>query len=438
MTDPKNAALSIPRLAGMCLMAFMVLMSYAFARPSIESLFVEAHGSKSLPTVWVMVAAVATVTVVIYNRLSTGAGLLKIFGGVIGTTLAALAVILGLRHLGVPGATYALYIWKELYIVFLVEIFWTFANGIYHVKEARWLYGLFLIMGSLGGVTGNLAVGAVARDLGTEAAVWLVFPALLASWGLSLLVGRGLEAADTAPTPAPAPDAAQTSARDKLARFGEGFRVITGSRYMILLLLLIMVTQVAITLVDYQYNVTLEATYPNMDLRTEIGGQVYAAIDISALALQLLSGPILSFLGVSRTLLGIPVMLGTAVGAFLVAPRFVTMAVAKVASKAFDYSLFRAAKEILYIPLSRAEKTQGKAVVDILVYRVTKGGVSGLLAALLALEIAGLVMTLTMGVLAMWIGVTWALINEHRRRTSAEGASEEGPAAAETTGDLGA
>ncbi len=33
--------------------------------------------------------------------------------------------------------------------------------------------------------------------------------------------------------------------------------------------------------------------------------------------------------------------------------------------KALDYSLFRAGKEMLYLPLSYGEKTRGKALVDI-------------------------------------------------------------------------
>ena len=55
------------------------------------------------------------------------------------------------------------------------------------------------------------------------------------------------------------------------------------------------------------------------------------------------------------------------------------MVVVKVASKSLDYSIFRAAKELLYLPLSQAEKTQGKALIDMLTYRVAKGGASVLL-----------------------------------------------------------
>ena len=44
--------------------------------------------------------------------------------------------------------------------------------------------------------------------------------------------------------------------------------------------------------------------------------------------------------------------------------------------KALDYSVFKAAKEILYIPLPFAARYRAKEVVDVFGYRLSKGGVS--------------------------------------------------------------
>ena len=111
--------------------------------------------------------------------------------------------------------------------------------------------------------------------------------------------------------------------------------------------------------------------------------------------------------------------LGLAVGFFLVVPKFMAMALAKVASKCFDYSIFRAAKEILYIPLSPLERVQGKAVVDILAYRVTKGAVTLFLKGALALiSVSGLVMGLTLGVICLWLVITYFLLKAHRQHVA--------------------
>ena len=67
-----------------------------------------------------------------------------------------------------------------------------------------------------------------------------------------------------------------------------------------------------------------------------------------------------------------------------------SMAVTKVASKALDYSLSRASKELLYVPLTPSEKRQGKAVIDMLCYRFAKAIVAALI---IGLEAAGFALT---------------------------------------------
>ncbi len=51
------------RIAVLAAGAFIVLLSYAIARPTTESLFLESHGADRLPLVWIAVA-VATLLVV--------------------------------------------------------------------------------------------------------------------------------------------------------------------------------------------------------------------------------------------------------------------------------------------------------------------------------------------------------------------------------------
>ena len=43
-----------------------------------------------------------------------------------------------------------------------------------------------------------------------------------------------------------------------------------------------------------------------------------------------------------------------------------------------DYSLFRATKELLYLPLTHRERVEGKAVVDVLGYRIAKVAASAI------------------------------------------------------------
>ena len=57
------------RLFGLAALIFVILASYAIARPATESLFLEAHGSKSLPIAWLLVGlgSLAVVTVCLHQ-----------------------------------------------------------------------------------------------------------------------------------------------------------------------------------------------------------------------------------------------------------------------------------------------------------------------------------------------------------------------------------
>jgi AAA family ATP:ADP antiporter len=145
-------------------------------------------------------------------------------------------------------------------------------------------------------------------------------------------------------------------------------------------------------------------------------GQIYATINIVALVLQLGCGLILRYVGVPITLLALPVILGATVLVGMVSPRFLTTAIAKVVSKAFDYSLFRAAKEILYIPLTTDEKTRGKAVVDIFGYRVAKAGASLLILVVLGAGAYGVGPAILVCAV-IWFALTRLLVKKHVKLT---------------------
>ena len=401
------------RVVCLCVLAYLLMFSYAIARPSAESLFLAVHDAAELPRVWILVAFAALGTVAVYNRFSTRHDLVTLYGAVCLISAAILSGLVLAWKAQLPGTSYVLYVWKDIYIVVLVEIFYSFANAVFPIQRARWYYGLFGAFGSIGGVSGNLAVGPLAQRVGTDDSLWAVLPALGLSWLLCMVFARVIGARSLMRQ-------VEGSTDSKPPRLGEGLAVLRGSSYLLLMLGLIAVVQVAITLIDYQFNGIVEASFPGTDERTGVIGKVYAAVNAGTLLGHALVGPMLRLLAVPGTLLAVPVALAATVVAFAVNPAFGTMAAAKVASKVFDYTIFRAAKELLYIPLSYVEKTRGKAVVDMLTYRVAKGGASLLLLLLAAVVTQALVTGLTLAAILIWLTITVAIVIRFRQRVSRE------------------
>ncbi|MCA9539119.1 MAG: hypothetical protein KC620_09560 [Myxococcales bacterium] len=415
MTDPAPTPESAPTdedppedrrrlIAGLCAFAFFLLGGYGLARPSIESLYIATYTSRALPYAWLGVAVAAALATAVYGRFAARVELTRLFGGAIGVVAALLALLLLALRLQVPGAAYLLYLWKDVYIVVLVEIFWTIANTHFQLKRATWLYGFFCACGAAGGAISNFFIGDIALAIGTNQAPLLLFPLFVVLY----FITRAL------------PETHRQSSDKPRADLAAGFEVLLKSRYLMLLLGVIAIIQIVTALIDYQFNTIVEAAWPDKDARTDIVGTVYFAIEISSFTLQITTGIIVALLGVRGTLLSIPLILGAALAAFLAAPVFLWMAVAKVANKALDYSLFRAAKEMLYLPLDYSEKTQGKAVVDMLTYRAAKAGASVLILGFEALAAPPLTAAaIAIGLVALWIGLIVAILRRYRTRSGA-------------------
>lgn len=373
------------------------MTGYAVARPASESFFLEHCGAERLPWAWIAVALCAFAVTAFYNRYSTNVDLGKLFAVCAFTSLALLVALIGLAHVAPAPAAFALYVWKDVYIVVLVEVFWTFANAHYALGTARWIYGMFLAAGACGGLVGNFGVGPLAKQIGTLNALWLLVPILLITGTASAVAMQGVVRP---------PGQHPTSVAD-------GFARVLRSRYLLLIVALVGVIQLVLTLIDYEFNASVAAAYPNLDERTNIVGQIYGLISVFEVLLQVSSGLVLRYVGVTATLVGIPMMLAASFAFAVAVPVFASTAAAKITSKALDYSLLRATKELLYIPLPYEERAQGKAVIDVLAYRTAKGGVSLLLLVLGAAAATPLVA----GLILAWLGVAWALARRFRGLT---------------------
>lgn len=395
------------RIIALNFLAFCIMLSYSIARPATESLFLEAHTAEQLPIVWLLLAVAVTVTVAGFSRLLAKLELIKLFG----LTAVGSAVLLALLLLGrlahVPFMNYGLYLWKDIYIVLLVETFYSYTNAVYPIKRARWLYGVFGFVSTLGSFVGHTILTNTAELLGTANTLWMVMPIMVVIWIVCQPFSRHMGARRP-----------EESATSKAMGFGEALKVIRRSSYLFLLVLLIAVIQISVNLVDYEFNRFMLDAFPVTDERTAMISQVYRAVDVATLVLHALTGPILRLAGVPLVLLAVPLFLALSVGAFLAVPRFLTVALMKVASKCFDYTIFRAAKEMLYIPLSYEEKTQGKSIIDVLTYRVAKGGASLVLLGFQRLALAALVTPMTLGLIAVWLGVTAIVARRFRQKVS--------------------
>lgn len=147
------------------------------------------------------------------------------------------------------------------------------------------------------------------------------------------------------------------------------------------LALLIALTQVVSTVADLQFSRCAEVAFPEKDLRTQWFGGFYAALNGGSAVCQFIVAPLLLAYVRHRIIhVAVPLVhLGVLVAVFLY-PGLWTAAACYLVFKVLDYSVFRAVKELLYIPLSFDARYRAKEIIDAFVYRAAKGATSGALA----------------------------------------------------------
>jgi len=347
-------------------LAFLILFSYGLSRSAIASLVQDQYGKGALRYAYALVALGVTIIVPLYSRATSRFPLGRVVGMSAVATAASLAFLLVSRSMHLSFASYGLYIWKDVYVVVLVELVWTLANSAFKSNTAKWAYGFFCVAGTMGDMSGSYLTSNIAHSLGSAELLWLAVPTMAA------VAFTGHYAAKACGWPKPSGKSAMTGV----------VGVVRESRSIQLLLVLIAAIQVATTLIDYNYHVIVFESYPLLNDRTEVFTHVDMSISLISLVLQLLSGAVVTVVGIRALIVTLPILVGGAALYASIFPGLVSIIVLRIANKAIDYSLFRTSKELLYRPLSYAEKTQGKAAVDVFGYRVAKGGASGLLVAL--------------------------------------------------------
>lgn len=156
---------------------------------------------------------------------------------------------------------------------------------------------------------------------------------------------------------------------------------------MALMAIIVASSQFVINIGNYQFNIFLEnhfSTVADKQLQTSFLGQVYGWINVLSLVIQVFLIPlILRYVSHRWTHIAIPVIYGFlaffslmgGAGVLGIAPAVLAF----VSYKGLDYSIFSAAKELLYFGLSDLQKYGAKYIVDMIVYRLSKGLISVIL-----------------------------------------------------------
>ena len=375
--EPRPAA---PRFAALAigLAAAFQFGGYECVRSSANTLFKQTYGAEGLPYIMAAVPLALLAVLYGYGRLLSRLGPRRTLFAT--SLLSALAIIACYRGIeaGWAPARGALYLVREAYIVLLIEQYWSFLNSRLGMKAARRLNGPICGLGSLGAFLGGWAVEEYSQVLGTAAlplfgALATLPAAFLSDWAYA-----------RCGEPSPAEDGATPAETDSL-----GVKLFRRHKTLLFLLVVILATQVVSTMLDLALQGELQRAIPAPELQNAWSGRLYKWLSLAAAFSQFVLCPLLvSFLPLWLIHTLIPVGNALACGVLAAHESLGAAVAAYLFFKTMDYSLFRAAKEVLYIPFPFDVRYRAKELIDAWGYRVGKGGASLAIAFLQTLKVS--------------------------------------------------
>lgn len=400
-------ALSVAAAAG------CVLCGYEMLRTTANTLFVAAYGKQSLPWIVALIPVGVSPVIYGYGRLLSWLGPRRTLH--VTTALAVLTMFL--CYLGIQAGSKPvrgiLYVFKESYVVLLVEQYWSYIDSKLSKNSGKRLNGPICGIASIGAVIGGYMLSALSARWGTLTMVPL---AGLVTLPTILLTEAAFRRCGEPRRSGKQPSASSPGhSTDHL-----GLQLFRKNRMLVLLICLISSAQLVGGVLELSFKGLLQDHIPDVDAQNAFSGRYFAWINGLAMLGQFILAPVLlSFVERRYIHLAIPIVHTLACAYLFAAPSLFRAGLALLVFKVLDYSIFRAAKELLYVPLSFDVRYRAKEIIDVFGYRASKAVTS---LGITLLQYAGVTFSASLYALigmagaGAWLGLVWPISRYDRDR----------------------
>jgi AAA family ATP:ADP antiporter len=259
------------------------------------------------------------------------------------------------------------FVWVSVFNLFATAVFWSFMTDLFTTEQGKRLFGFIAVGGSLGGILGPIITTSLVHRVSTGV--------------LLLICAAMLEIAAQSVRFFPAefrrhdsksgqPDELATAEKPIGGGIWEGISHICRSPYLFGLFLFILLYTLTSTWAYFQQADLAKAGFVDRAARTAFFAKLDLSVNTLTLILQIfLTGRLMKFLGVTVTLLFMPVLSLFGFAAMGLVPVLTVLAVFQVARRASTFAFMRPAREVLFTVLRREDKYKAKSFIDTFGYR---------------------------------------------------------------------
>jgi AAA family ATP:ADP antiporter len=284
-------------------------------------------------------------------------------------TAVCVATLLCFAALGKSGVSISViyFVWLGAYSVLIIAQFWAFASELYSREAGERLFVIVALGASLGAWLGS----AVSRELVEHMDAYGLI--LCGAFTLFLSSLPAKRASMSLPEGSRGKHEGGDEAQPSIFA---GFQLVLSKRYLMLLAAFVIMLNLVNTTGEYLLAAILENMYAegvaNGLIETDKGTYVgrfysgfYFMVNLLGVLIQFFAvSRLLRHAGFSIAFVLTPLVVFLGYASLAILPIVAWFRYFKIAENSMDYSLQNTARQMLYLPLSRQEKYEGRAVID--------------------------------------------------------------------------
>ena len=381
----------------LALNVFLLLATYYCIRPLREALILSTAGGPELKSYLAAGQAILLLGLVPgYGALADRLPRRRLLNTVTAFFVLCLLAFYAATEANLPIAV-IFFLWVGIFNLMIVAQFWSFANDLYTKEQGERLFAIVAIGASLGAVLGAKIAGWLIPVFGLSRLLLVAASLLMLAAVISNLVdARQRDRHEThlpshlttAELPAATGEyqiqTMEDSQRLTVSLPGVGplsrpgtFRLVFGSRYLLLIALLVLFVNWVNSTGEYILSSTVSgaakaavaAGTAGGLTESEFIGRFYSdflfLVSVTALVLQLfIVSRVIKYAGVRVGVLVLPLLAFSGYAVLAFAPILALVRAVKIAENATDYSIQNTVRNVLFLPTSRDEKYKAKQAID--------------------------------------------------------------------------
>jgi len=321
---------------------------------------------------------------------------------------------------------FAYYVWVGVFAVMITAQFWAFAADSFNIRSGQRLFPVIMIGATLGGLLAPALSGALFPLIGP----WVLMLVAMILLGLTLPFVRWSKESVPPGSRSIGPATGESADGGYLG----GINLVLRDRYLLLLAIMILLLNWVNTTGEY---ILAELVVRQVDSLVADGAQVVKAdfiaafygdfffiVNLLTLVMQvLLVARIIRSIGVGYAVMILPLITLAGYGLLVFMPVFSLIQLVKVIENSTDYSLMNTTRHALYLPLSVAQKYEGKTTIEAFFWRFGDLAQAGAIYAGLNWLQFDIRQFAAMNVVlsVVWLVAAWRLSRHFRAREKAAG-----------------